>query len=135
MQLNYSKKNLPGNKRERSFSGNFISNHLHRSLPFNKVATFRSVNLLKRDYCTGAFLRIRSSHRRCFIEKGVLKTLAKFTGKHLCWSLFFNKVAGLQPSSLLKKRLQHMCFPVNFAKFLRTPFFKEHHSVTAPGEL
>ena len=27
--------------------------------------------------------------------KGVLKNLAKFTGKHLCESLFFNKVAGL----------------------------------------
>ena len=27
---------------------------------------------------------------------------------------------------LLKKRLWHSCFPVNFAKFLRTSFFKEH---------
>ena len=27
---------------------------------------------------------------------------------------------------LLKKRLWHRCFPVNFAKFLRTPFFIEH---------
>ena len=26
-----------------------------------------------------------------------LKNLAKFTGKHLCQSLFFNKVAGLRP--------------------------------------
>ena len=25
--------------------------------------------------------------------------------------------------TLLKKRLWHMCFPVSFAKFLRTPFF------------
>ena len=31
----------------------------------------------------------------------------------------------LQPTSLLKKRLQHRCFPVSFAKILRTPFFKE----------
>ena len=28
--------------------------------------------------------------------------------------------------TLLKKRLWHRCFPVNFAKFLRTPFFTEH---------
>ena len=28
---------------------------------------------------------------------GVLRNLAKFTGKHLCQSLFFNKVAGLKP--------------------------------------
>ena len=25
-----------------------------------------------------------------------------------------------------KKRLWHSCFPVNFAKFVRTPFFIEH---------
>ena len=28
-----------------------------------------------------------------FCKKGVLKNLAKFTGKHLCQILFFNKVA------------------------------------------
>ena len=28
-----------------------------------------------------------------FYKKGVLKNFAKFTGKHLCESLFFNKVA------------------------------------------
>ena len=31
---------------------------------------------------------------------------------------------GLRPAILLKKRLWHTCFPVNFAKFLRTPFLK-----------
>ena len=45
-------------------------------------------------------------------------TCAKFT--------FFNKVAGLWPATLLRKRLWHRCFPVNFARFLRTPFFLEH---------
>ena len=33
-----------------------------------------------------------------------LRNFAKFTGKHLCQSLFFNKVAG-RPATLLKKRL------------------------------
>ena len=42
------------------------------------------------------------------------------TGKHLCQSLFFNKVAGLRRATLLKKRLWHRCFPVNSVKFLRT---------------
>ena len=36
----------------------------------------------------------------------------------------FNSVAGLRPATLLKKRLWHRCFPVNFAKFLRAPFFQ-----------
>ena len=29
-----------------------------------------------------------------------------------------------QPATLLKKRLWHRCFPVSFAKFLRTPFLQ-----------
>ena len=29
-----------------------------------------------------------------FYEKDVLENFLKFTGKHLCQSLFFNKVAG-----------------------------------------
>ena len=58
------------------------------------------------------------------MKKGVIRNFAKFTGKHLCQSLLFNKVAGLRPTILLKKRLWHSCFPVNFAKFLRTPFLQ-----------
>ena len=36
---------------------------------------------------------------------GALGNLTKLTGKHLCQSLFFNKVAGLRPATLLKMRL------------------------------
>ena len=32
----------------------------------------------------------------------------------------------LRPATFLKKRLWHRRFPVNFAKFLRTPFLTEH---------
>ena len=84
---------------------------------------------------TGKFLLNRnnySSHnQKCqkeppevFYKRSVLKNFAKFTGKYLCQSLFFNKVAGLRPATLLKKRLWHRCFPVNFAKFLGTPFLQ-----------
>ena len=54
---------------------------------------------------------LRSSRPRVFCEKGVLRKFAKFFGKHLCQSLFFNEVADL---------------PVNFVKFLRLSFFIEH---------
>ena len=33
---------------------------------------------------------------------------------------------GLRPATLLKKKLWHRCFPVNFVKFSRTPFLIEH---------
>ena len=61
-----------------------------------------------------------------FCKKGVLKHFAKFTGKHLCQSLFSNKVAALRLVYLLKNRLWYRYFPVNSAKFSRTPFSKEH---------
>ena len=61
--------------------------------------------------------------RSCSVKKVFLGNFAKFTGKHQCQSLFFNKVAG---PTLSKKKLWHRCFPVNFAKFLRAPFLTEH---------
>ena len=36
----------------------------------------------------------------------------------------FCKKRVLRPATLLKKILWHRCFPVNFAKFLRTPFLQ-----------
>ena len=53
---------------------------------------------------------IKSSYQRCSVRKGVLRNFAKLTGKYLCKSFFFNKVAGLRH------------FPVIFSKSLRTPF-------------
>ena len=35
------------------------------------------------------------------MKKGVLKNFAKFTGKHLCQSLFVNKIAGLTEEVLV----------------------------------
>ena len=49
----------------------------------------------------------RSSRPDVFCEKGVLRNFAKFTGKHLCLSLFLNKIVGLRPATLIKKRLWH----------------------------
>ena len=77
----------------------------------------------------------RSSRQEVFCKKGALRNSAEFTGKHLCQGLFFNKVAvlfnkvaGLLPETLLKKRLRHRCFPVNFVKFLRAPFLAKGSS-------
>ena len=52
----------------------------------------------------------------------ILKKFAKFTGIHMCLSLFYNKLEMFLPTILLNKRLQHRCFPVNVAKFLTIPF-------------
>ena len=70
--------------------------------------------------------RVRTSHQEVFCKKGVLSSFAKFTGKQLWQSLFFNKVVGLGSATSLKKRLWHRRFFVNFAKFIRTSFLTRH---------
>ena len=68
----------------------------------------------------------RSSRSQMFFEIGALKNFAKFKGKLLCRSLFFNKVSGVRLVILSKMRLRQRRFPVNFAEFLRTHFSVEH---------
>ena len=38
-----------------------------------------------------------------FCKKVILNNFVKFTGKHLCHSIFLNKVADLRPASFLKR--------------------------------
>ena len=40
------------------------------------------------------------------------------------YNFCFTKMSHLQPAALLKRRLWHRCFPVNLAKFSRTPFLQ-----------
>ena len=56
--------------------------------------------------------------------EGFLKNFTKLITRQLCQSLFFKEIAGLRAANLLKKRLQHKCFSVNFVKFLRTTFLQ-----------
>ena len=157
-----------------------------------KILTQTFVNTCFYSFISSHFYFIiklfKNSHRSCSVRKVVLRSFAKFTGKHLCQSLFFNKVAVFTSFSkiskitfftehlgrlllaflhvsiisydypdypihvlvlictssflhieavarrcvprracnFIEKRLQQRCFPVKFAKFLRTPFFTEH---------
>ena len=71
--------------------------------------------------CSGMVPSInRSSHRRCSIRKGVLRNFIKFTGNHLCQSLFFNEVAGLG-----------WVFSCEFCKISLNTFLTQHFWVTA----
>ena len=55
-----------------------------------------------------------------------LKTLQNLQENTCVRDSFFNKVVDLRIATLLKKRLWHRYFPVNFAKYLGTPFSTEH---------
>ena len=76
-----------------------------------------------------------------FLTRQSASFLLPFVYRSICWQMFFkidvsqeisvlesnfSKVAGLICCNFIKKRLlivPYRCFPVKFAKFLRTPFF------------
>ena len=70
--------------------------------------------MVKKSKDASSKYRYSCSHR--FYKKDF------FTGKHIYRIFFFDKVAGMQAATLLKKRLSYKCFTVNLTKFLRKPF-------------
>ena len=77
------------------------------------------LNVLK---CSASFATSKSSCPEVLYKKETLKIFVKFTGKHLCQCVFFNKVVGLRSVTLLRMRPRYKCFSVNFPKFLRIPY-------------
>ena len=71
---------------------------------------------------------IRSSHQRWSVKKVFLEMLQN-SQESKCARVsvsFLIKLQAWGKKVLLKKRLWHKCFPVNFVKLLRTNFFIEH---------
>ena len=85
-------------------------------------------------------IKSRSSSWRCSVRKGVLRNLAKFTGKHLCESLYLNKVVGQSLySKFLRKlflqntsgRLLYLRGVHFWSELTKKTFFTEHLWTTA----
>ena len=102
-------------------SGNFLNAITAASeVPYiSKIQILLSLNV----WCSQQ-THLQKQPQVVFYKKGVVRNFAKFTRKHLCQSLSFNRVADLRPGSLFKKRLWHRCFPAKFAKFLRALFLQ-----------
>ena len=64
-------------------------------------------------------------------KRGALKDFAKFTGKHLYQSLFFNKVAGLMPATLFKKETLAQVLFCEFCETSKNTFFHRRLLVAA----
>ena len=101
-------------------------------------------NKLKDSRIVNIRLRYRSSHQMCYLEKGVLKNLAKFTENTCARASFLIKLQArvsfliklrvLRPATLLKKRLWpvwHRCFSCEFCEIFKNTFFIEHLRKTA----
>ena len=69
----------------------------------------------------------RSSRAEVFCKKGILKNFTKFTGKHLCQSLFFNKAAG----NFIKKETLAQVFSCEFCKIFKNTYFYRTSPVVA----
>ena len=65
------------------------------------------------------------------MKKGMLKNLAKFTGNHLCWSLFLNKTVDLKPATLFKKETPTQVFSCKYYEIFKNSFFYRTHPVAA----
>ena len=66
----------------------------------------------------------RSSHQRCSIIIGVLKNSGKFTRKHLCKSLFSNRVTDLRPATFIKKEALAQVFSSEFCEISKNTFLQ-----------
>ena len=64
----------------------------------------------------------RSSRPEVFYRKGVLRNFVKFTGKQLCHSPFFNKVAGLA-CNFIKKETLALVFSCKFCEISKNTFY------------
>ena len=69
------------------------------------------------------FTRVKTSHRRCPLEKAALKNFAIFTGKHLCRSLFLINLQAFRPTTSLKTD-PNTGVSCEYCKILRTPILK-----------
>ena len=74
------------------------------------------------------------NQKQVFCKEGVLENFAKFTGKHLCQSLFFNKVAGLGLRPYLKRGSGRSVF-LEILRNFQEHFFNRTPLVAASGKL
>ena len=95
----------------------------HPWMPASVYNELYSYPVNNNDHINQLFNKDRSSYWRCSVRKVVLRHFANFTEKHLCQSLSFNKVAGLRPATLLKKRLWHSCFLWILRNFYKHLFY------------
>ena len=106
----------------------------------------KSFHLFANFYCTFKILSISSETRmvfknivlfiinknleqvvqRCSVRKALLKISQNLQGNTCHCVSFFIKLQAEAHAALLKMRLWHTSFPVNFSKYLRTPLFIKH---------
>ena len=106
----------------------YFSLLLKHFLTFTLIFWRKNILEGKSPHCHGTIqmqlLIFRSSHQRCSIWKSVLRNFTNFTGKHLCQSLFSDKVCRAQET--LAQVLSYEICDIS-----KSTFFTEHLWTTA----
>ena len=85
-----------------------------------KFDTTSHVRALLTDISKASDVYITSSHRRCSVKKRVVKYFTNFTGKHLCWIIFF-----------YEKENPTQVFSCEICEIFKNIYFEEHLRTTA----
>ena len=86
---------------------------------FYTFITYASHITYTYNYDTARWAEFRNSHR------SVHKYFSNFTGKHLCWSLFFTKLQTFRPATSLKRDSYTGVF-CEIWEILKSTYFEEH---------
>ena len=108
----------------------FTRKHLCQSLFITKVAGQGRQLYLKKTLFLGVSCEFCEIWKNTFFTENLWWLLLvpqnrcsykfpTFTRKYLCWSLFLIQLETWRPATLIRKRPQHMCFPVIIKKNLR----------------
>ena len=100
-------------KKEKHLGNNSHENIFFISIRFNSVAT-KGTDIFNQKQPPEVFYKKRCSYK-----------FRKIHRKTPVPESLFNKVAALRPATLLKKRLWHRYFPVNFVKSLKAGLYDE----------
>ena len=95
------------------------------TIPFSVIATPNVPIIWRNSGHRKVILSIwkqqKQSSEVCY-KKVVFRNFTKFTRKHLCQSLFFNKAESLRPATLFKKRLAQV-FCCEFCEIFKNTIF------------
>ena len=110
-----------------------LSTHVLSLITFILLLTLIAKSLMHRYQFIFLMILILRNFKELVIEavaltcsaKKVFLEISQNSQENTCARVsFIIKFAGLRSATLLKRRLQHRYFPVYFAKFLRTPFYR-----------
>ena len=96
-----------------------IRNHIMQITTLCMSCSIRKVS------CTVFLISVtpEAAVHRCSSKCGFLK-VSQYLQENTCVGVFFNNVVDLKTCNFINRWIQHKCFPVNIAKFLRTRFLQ-----------